>query len=228
MGKYRGDSILLKAVKHPLLDKQMFVPEDYEFFKLAEEGKLQKAQKWLDVFKNWGKEKIVLEAFAGAGILTMIYIDNGYKPFAIEKKHGLSEALKKNIELYFRDFPKMRCLHADNMDILPNVSSDSRYIKIIDLDSYSHCVPQIKQSARILKDGLLFATSGEIYRICRFKNYSFIKERYGMTFDGSYKDFPEAVLYEFIKKEFANRGKKTELFDMFIWPTICRLCIKVY
>jgi len=110
---------------------------------------------------------------------------------------------------------------------LPEISLNLSEVKIIDLDACGHCVPQIKESARILQGGLLLVTSGEIYMISRFKQRDFIKERYGVDFDGGYEYFPREILFEFIKREFLKFGKNVELLDVFVTPIICRLCVKV-
>lgn len=227
MGKYAGNSTKIGQTTHPLLGKPMFVPEDYEFFKQAEIGKLHSAQKWMREFKDFGDGRLVLEAFAGAGILTLVYLSEGYEPFVIEQQSGLVRALRKNLKRYSPTFEKDRCFLADNMTILPEVPSDNPDIKAVDLDCYNNCIPQIRESARILRKGLLFVSSGDILPICRFKKYGFIEKRYGISFKGSWRNFPKDVIYKFIRQTFREQNKKTELVGAFVWPTVCRLCVKI-
>lgn len=227
MGKYTGNSVKIGTAIHPVLNKPMFVPEDYEFFRKAEKGKLEHTQEWMREFQDFGGGKVILEAFAGAGILTMIYLDEGYEPLVVEQHDGLVRALRKNLKRYSPTPERTRCFLADNMTILPGIPSDNPDIKAIDLDCYSHCVPQIRESARILRKGLLFVSSGEILPICRFKKYDFIEKRYGISFRGSWRNFPKDVIYKFVRQAFLEQGKKTEFVGAFVWPTVCRLCVRV-
>ncbi len=229
MGKYIGDSVGIRVAEHPFLKIPMFVPEDYTFFKQAEYGKLASASKWLGQFAHWAplrERGVVIEAYAGAGILSMIYLEAGYMPLGIEIKEGLTKALRKNFERY-PDSPSL-ALNLDNAAVLREMDTDCRITKIIDLDCYSHCIPQIQEAARILKRGLLFVSSGEAISICRFRKYFLAEKRYGISFSGpTYKDFPEKVMYEFIRREFAKRGKKAEFVEAVARPTLYRLCVKV-
>lgn len=227
MGKYTGGATALTRATHPRTGQQIYVPDDYEFFKQAERGKLTRAEEWLDAYRHWGSGTRVLEAYAGAGLLTVIYLNHGYTPLAIEQKPGLVKALRKNVRRYHVGRGTPECVLADNMSVLPQLPTNARGMRVIDLDSYGSCVPQIDEAARILSKGLLLVTSGEILTLCRFRRTDFIEKRYGFGFDGSWREFHERVVYRYVKQAFAKHDKKTELVDAFVWPTICRLCIKV-
>jgi len=227
MGKYLGHATVLKTMSHPLLGRRMYVPCDFEYFKQAPGGKLPSTQNCLREFRDSKDGTIALEAYAGSGVLTLIYLDEGYTPLLIEQEKGLVKALKKNINRYALNPRGVQCFHADNMIILPGIASNSRGIGVIDLDSYTSCIPQIKEAARILTRGLLFISSGEIRTVCRFKNTAFIKKRYDIVFNGPWRNFPQDVIYKFARQVFAARGKKIELVHTFVWPTVCRLCIRV-
>lgn len=232
MGKFRGNSSELKEVIHPVLKKPIFVPFDFEFYgNGAEKEKFKRTVQWLGKVSDWsgGRSEgdTALDAFAGAGVLAMVYLDFGYKLIAIEENPVLFSALKKNTLGAAKGKTRIGVHQRDNMDLLPKFRSDDSRIKIIDLDSYNSCVLQIRQAARILKSGFLFVTAGDIYAGARFKNWKFTKERYGIDFFGPPEDYPKNVIFQFIKDKFKRYGKQAELRDYFSFPTICRLCVQI-
>ncbi len=232
MGKFTGNCLDLKKAEHPLLKKPLYLPVDYEFYQNgAEKEKFSRTFLWLSRINKrnlWSPaETIVLDAFAGAGGLAMIYLDFGYKLIAVEKNPFLFSALKKNILDAAGEKRKEGIHPGDNMSFLPMFRNDDSKIGIIDLDSYNSSVPQIRQAARILKNGFLFVTAGDIYAGARFKNWRFAKARYGIDFSGPAEDYVEKVIFQFIKNEFKRYGKSVELRDWFSFPQICRLSVQV-
>lgn len=230
MGKYVGRSTGHKLVRHPVLGTDMAVPKDFKFFgNGAEKEKWERAARLAaDFFKEISVDpgpKMVVDAFAGAGVLSLVYSAIGYRVIGMENNPSLFSALvcnflagQKTGNNFFR---------ADNMEILPKFSDNDPRISIIDLDSYSSCVSQIREAARILKNGLLFVTAGDIYAGARFKNWAFAKKRYGIGFSGPENDYPEKVVFEFARREFARRGKSAKLLDSFAFKTMCRICVRV-
>jgi len=221
------DEVELEEVRHPILEKTIFVPKGFRYYKQAKEGKLPSTQMCLQEFGQVDDGTIVLEPYAGVGILTLVYIEAGYTPFLIEQEEQLVTALQRNIAEHAPDASLVECFHADNMTILPSIASDDPNVGVIDLDSYTYATSQIQEAARILKQGLLFVSSGEVLPMCRFKQFDFVKKRYGIDFQGPWRNFSEEVLYRFIEETFQEYGKSTELLHTFTWPTVCRLCIRV-
>ncbi|MBI2625060.1 MAG: RsmD family RNA methyltransferase [Candidatus Nealsonbacteria bacterium] len=231
MGKFQiNDTEALKKVEHPLIkNREFYIPESYRFYNnLAEKDKWQRTRVWLgrviDTIYIRLHRDIVLDAFAGAGVLSAFYLLHGYQVIAIEKNPALALALKENVKSFIAP---AAIFEEDNMGVLTLFENNDPRIKIIDLDPYGSCLPQIKEAARIIKSGFLFITCGDIYAGSRFKNWSFTKNRYGIEFSGPAKDYPVKVIYPFIQKEFQKRDKSTQLLDYFSFPTICRLFIAV-
>ncbi len=124
------------------------------------------------------KEKLVIDAFAGAGILTIIYALSGRKVYAIEKDPFVFRCLKKNIEIF--GFKNVRLFQEDNLKVLGDLKRSWDYVSLIDLDPYNECVRQTELSLKIIKNGILLTTSGEIMHYKRFTHErDIIRKRYG-------------------------------------------------
>ena len=228
MAKYVGETNVLKTVAHPLFAREMLVPEDYKFYgNGAERAKFEKAYEWAGAYKRSrrGSSRVcVLEPFAGAGVLSLIYSHFGFMTRGVEANSSLFRALEANLD---EDKTEHSLSNCDNSVFLSQMKSNDMGINIIDLDAYGSCVPQIVEAARILGRGLLFVTAGDIMAGARFKDWSFTKVRYGVDFYGDEQDYPREVLYAFVNREFRKRGKKTELLDRFAFRTMCRICVSV-
>lgn len=227
MGKYLGISQDWKMVRHPVFWESIYVPADYEFYNTpAEREKFRKALSWTGevsrVFSRQGEKPVALDVFAGAGILTIIYLHFGFEVIAIEKNVSLSSSLLKNVQkagaVVYTD---------DNLNVLAKIESNHPKIKLIDLDPYDSCLPQIGEAVRILRNGFLFITAGDIYAGARFKSWQFTERRYGVRFNGNFEAYPVKVIYPYIAGEAKKLGKSAKLHDFFAFPTICRLCVEI-
>jgi len=227
LGKFLGNSSRLKRVKHPTLQRHLHVPSDYQFYNNpAEREKLERTKAWLLHLpvspENGG---IVLDAFAGVGVLTTLYLHFGYQVIALEKNPLLVPALQRNVRVC--SAATATVYEGDNLEVLQRHESNDPTVRLIDLDPYGSCVAQIQEAVRILRHGFLFVTSGDIYAGARFRSWGFTEKRYGIPFSGAWKDYPVEVLYPFIQRVCEVSGKTAELCDCFSFPTIARVCARI-
>jgi len=228
MGKYSGGEGRLREIVHPFLARTIVVPADYKFHNTqAENMKFNTALIWgkgvINSLAGESAEPLAIDAFAGVGILTLAYLDMGFRTIAMERNASLAHALLENVR------KEKATVHAgDNLEVLSQIRSCHPDIKLIDLDPYGSCVWQIREAARILKKGFLFVTCGDVYTGSRFKKWGFIKKRYGIDFSGTFQDYPMKVIYPFIQLEFQKLGKTAKLCGFFSFPTICRVCAEIY
>jgi tRNA G26 N,N-dimethylase Trm1 len=230
----------LLVVDHPFLkNHQMLIPKNYKFHN--SKGEEQKFKTTYKLAKELAENQsngssIVIDAFAGAGALSMIYQSLGYGVIAIEKDEHRFYALTKNLGKQTKNTPGTLIYRCNNNDVLSKRFADDPNVKIIDLDPYSDCAKQIVRASRILKEGLLFITTGDIRSVLQFRNPSFVSKRYHNTnfkiksdqiTEEIAENYIKKVLYKYIEREFEKQRKEIELIDYFWTIQMCRMCIKV-
>lgn len=256
MGKFAGvrTSMRKKQLIHPLLGhkwcgldwaltRSIAAPYSFRFYaNAAEREKWLRAVRWAKALPRRIGENCAIDAFGGIGILAVLYGEIGFQVLAIEKNRLLAAALLINMipqgavgapwRLRISDHVFARWGHivrlGDNRDTLSKMPDSDPSVRLIDLDAYAGCAPQIKEAVRILRTGNLFVTAGDLVAGVRFKDWSYTARRYGVEFSGPREAYPEKVLFPFIEKEAASRGKSAELIDAFTFPTIARINIRIF
>lgn len=163
----------------------------------------------------WGK-LYVLDAFAGIGVMTEIYSRYG-DVYAIEKERKVYRELKKR----FRNKKNVTVVYGDNLVVMNNLVKKGVRFNIIDLDPFYNCYHQIPIAVKLIEQGLIFITSGEIYSIRRGKGL----KRYGEKLVGG----DGVVKLPYVITNYVQRftQKKVKLLECYIWENVIRLYLGI-
>lgn len=111
-------------------------------------------------------DKTIIDAYAGTGLSTIEYARKGHRVIAIEERRKTFDCLKQNVEAF--GLTNVELHRGDNLKYLKKCNTADESIGLIDLDPFKSPYEQIKESLRILKNGILPITSGEVFYIRRY------------------------------------------------------------
>ena len=163
-----------------------------------------------------GRKLRILDAFAGLGMLTDTYSIYASEVIAIEKDRTVFKTLEKklgkrnNVKLY----------NNDNLCILEMLVEDAERFDIIDLDPFDNSFYQIPLATKLIKDGLMFITSGEVLALRRG---GMLKRYGGVLKSGDIDKLPNVILGYIAKYTIAP----VRLLECYIGRTALRMYVKV-
>ncbi len=105
----------------------------------------------------------VIDAFSGAGFTSYLWAKRAGNVYCIEKDKDTFACLQSNLQ----GFSNVEMFNENNVNRLRRLEQCAPF-KLIDLDPWSNFHEQLPLVPKLMKDGILLLTNGELFHMMRF------------------------------------------------------------
>jgi len=168
----------------------------------------------------------VLDAYAGVGIGTYLYLRAGASCLAVEKDAEMFACLERNLR-----GERAVLREQDNRRTLEELLGRGAAFDVIDLDAPGDFHEQLAMSFRLMDSGYLWLTTCEYVHIQRNLNRSTLERRYGAGIEELYLTRDRYAFQEMVSRHVeaigSTAGHEVQLVHHAIGRTAVRLLFSV-